>query len=405
MAQKAVKTSVFTWEGTNRQGAKIKGELSGVSPALVKAQLRKQGVNPQKVRKKSVSLFSAGKKIKPMDIALFTRQMATMMKAGVPLLQSFEIIGEGFDNPNMRKLVDDLKQDVAAGNSFAAALRKKPQYFDDLYCNLVDSGEQSGSLETLLDRVATYKEKTEALKAKIKKAMNYPIAVVLVAIIVSAILLIKVVPQFQEVFANFGAELPAFTLMVIGLSEALQAWWHVVLLVMFGAAYAFKTAHGKSERFRNGFDRFLLKVPVVGDILYKSAVARFARTLATTFAAGVPLVDALDSVAGATGNVVFRNATMKVKADVSSGMQLNFSMRTTGTFPSMAIQMTAIGEESGSLDEMLAKVATFYEDEVDNMVDGLTALMEPMIMAVLGVLVGGLIIAMYLPIFQLGAVV
>lgn len=405
MAQKAVKTSVFTWEGTNRQGAKIKGELSGVSPALVKAQLRKQGVNPQKVRKKSVSLLSAGKKIKPMDIALFTRQMATMMKAGVPLLQSFDIIGEGFDNPNMRKLVDDLKQEVAAGNSFATALRKKPQYFDDLYCNLVDSGEQSGSLETLLDRVATYKEKTEALKAKIKKAMNYPIAVVLVAIIVSAILLIKVVPQFQDVFANFGAELPAFTLMVIGISEALQAWWHLVLLALFGAAYAFKTAHGKSERFRNWFDRVLLKVPVVGDILYKSAVARFARTLSTTFAAGVPLVDALDSVAGATGNVVFRNATMKVKSDVSSGMQLNFSMRTTGTFPSMAIQMTAIGEESGSLDEMLAKVATFYEDEVDNMVDGLTALMEPMIMAVLGVLVGGLIIAMYLPIFQLGAVV
>ncbi|MCG6539986.1 type II secretion system F family protein [Pseudomonas sp. KSR10] len=405
MAQKAIKTSVFTWEGTNRQGAKIKGELSGVSPALIKAQLRKQGINPQKVRKKSVSLFSAGKKIKPMDIALFTRQMATMMKAGVPLLQSFDIIGEGFDNPNMRKLVDDLKQDVAAGNSFASALRKQPKYFDDLYCNLVDSGEQSGSLETLLDRVATYKEKTEALKAKIKKAMNYPIAVVLVAVIVSSILLIKVVPQFQEVFAGFGAELPAFTLMVIAISEALQAWWHVVLLGLFGAAYTFKTARSKSEAFRNWFDRFLLKVPIVGDILYKSAVARFARTLSTTFAAGVPLVDALDSVAGATGNVVFRNATMKVKSDVSSGMQLNFSMRTTGTFPSMAVQMTAIGEESGSLDEMLAKVATFYEDEVDNMVDGLTALMEPMIMAVLGVLVGGLIIAMYLPIFQLGAVV
>lgn len=405
MAQKAIKTSVFTWEGTDRKGARIKGELSGASPALVKAQLRKQGVNPLKVRKKSVSLFSAGKKIKPMDIALFTRQMATMMKAGVPLLQSFDIIGEGFDNPNMRKLVDDLKQEVAAGNSFAAALRKKPQYFDDLYCNLVDSGEQSGALETLLDRVATYKEKTEALKAKIKKAMNYPIAVVLVAIIVSAILLIKVVPQFQDVFANFGAELPAFTLMVIGLSEALQEWWYVVLIAMIGAGVAFKQAHTRSEKFRNWFDRLVLKIPVVGDILYKSAVARFARTLSTTFAAGVPLVDALDSVAGATGNVVFRNATAKVKSDVSSGMQLNFSMRTTNTFPSMAIQMTAIGEESGSLDEMLAKVATFYEDEVDNMVDGLTALMEPMIMAVLGVLVGGLIIAMYLPIFQLGSVV
>lgn len=405
MAQKAIRTSVFSWEGTDRKGSKVKGELSGASPALVKAQLRKQGINPQKVRKKSVSLFGAGKKIKPMDIALFTRQMATMMKAGVPLLQSFDIIGEGFDNPNMRKLVDDLKQEVAAGNSFATALRMKPQYFDDLYCNLVDSGEQSGALETLLDRVATYKEKTEALKAKIKKAMNYPVAVVLVAVIVSAILLIKVVPQFQEVFANFGAELPAFTLMVIGLSEALQEWWFIILVGLIAGAFAFKEAHKRSEKFRNWFDRLLLKVPVVGDILYKSSVARFARTLSTTFAAGVPLVDALDSVAGATGNVVFRAATMKVKNDVSTGMQLNFSMRTTGAFPTMAVQMTAIGEESGSLDEMLAKVATFYEDEVDNMVDSLTSLMEPMIMAVLGVLVGGLIIAMYLPIFQLGSVV
>jgi len=405
MAQKAMRTSVFTWEGIDRKGSRVKGELTGASPALVKAQLRKQGISPQKVRKKSVSLFGAGKKIKPMDIALFTRQMATMMKAGVPLLQSFDIIGEGFDNPNMRKLVDELKQEVAAGNSFAASLRKKPQYFDDLYCNLVDSGEQSGALETLLDRVATYKEKTEALKAKIKKAMNYPIAVIVVAVIVSAILLIKVVPQFQEVFASFGADLPAFTLMVIGLSELLQEWWLIVLLALGGTAYLLGSMHKRSEKFRNWVDRSVLKLPIVGDIIYKSSVARFARTLSTTFAAGVPLVDALDSVAGATGNVVFRNATMKVKGDVSSGMQLNFSMRTTGAFPTMAVQMTAIGEESGSLDEMLGKVATFYEDEVDNMVDGLTSLMEPMIMAVLGVLVGGLIIAMYLPIFQLGSVV
>ncbi|MBF0674891.1 type II secretion system F family protein [Pseudomonas sp.] len=405
MAEKALKTSLFSWEGTDRRGAKVKGELSGPNPALVKAQLRKQGINPLKVRKKSVSLFSAGKKIKPMDIALFTRQMATMMKAGVPLLSAFDIIGEGFDNPNMRKLVDDVKQDVAAGNSLANSLRKRPQYFDDLYCNLVDSGEQSGALETLLERVATYKEKTEALKAKIKKAMNYPIAVVLIAVIVSAILLIKVVPQFQEVFANFGAELPAFTLMVIGLSEALQEWWFIILIAMFGAGFAFKEAHKRSQKFRDLIDRSLLKMPVVGDIIYKSSVARYARTLATTFAAGVPLVDALDSVAGATGNVVFKNAVNKVKQDVSTGMQLNFSMRTTGVFPAMALQMTAIGEESGSLDGMLDKVATFYEDEVDNMVDGLTSLMEPMIMSVLGVLVGGLIIAMYLPIFQLGAVV
>ncbi|PRD21636.1 UNVERIFIED_CONTAM: pilC [Trichonephila clavipes] len=379
--------------------------MNGQNPALVKAQLRKQGINPTKVRKESSLSFGKGKKIKPMDIALFTRQMATMMKAGVPLLQSFDIIAEGFDNPNMRKLVDEVKQEVAAGNSFAASLRKKPEYFDELYCNLVESGEQAGALENLLDRIATYKEKTEALKAKIKKAMNYPIAVVVVAIIVSAILLIKVVPQFEQVFSNFGAELPAFTLMVIGLSQFLQDWWIIFLIGLFAAAFAFKESMKRSQKVRDAVDRGILKLPIVGDILYKSAVARFARTLSTTFAAGVPLVDALDSVSGATGNVVFKNATNKVKADVSTGMQLNFSMRTTGTFPSMAVQMTAIGEESGALDEMLDKVATFYEDEVDNMVDGLTSLMEPIIMSVLGVLVGGLIIAMYLPIFQLGSVV
>ncbi|MDG9931031.1 MULTISPECIES: type II secretion system F family protein [unclassified Pseudomonas] len=405
MAEKALKTSLFSWEGTDKKGARIRGEMGGQSPALVKAQLRKQGINPTKVRKKSTSIFGAGKKIKPMDIALFTRQMATMMKAGVPLLSSFDIIAEGFDNPNMRKLVDDLKQEVAAGNSFAYSLQRKPAYFDELYCNLVNAGEQAGALENLLDRVATYKEKTEALKAKIKKAMTYPIAVVLVAIIVSAILLIKVVPQFQEVFSSFGAELPVFTQMVINLSETLQSWWFIVLIGFFLSAFALKEAHRRSESFRNWVDRTTLKIPIVGDIVYKSSVARYARTLSTTFAAGVPLVEALDSVAGATGNVVFRNAVNKIKQDVSTGMQLNFSMRTTGAFPSMALQMTAIGEESGSLDDMLDKVASFYEAEVDNMVDNLTALMEPMIMAVLGVLVGGLIIAMYLPIFQLGNVV
>ncbi|PKF70210.1 type II secretion system protein F [Pseudomonas fluvialis] len=405
MAEKAQKTSTFVWEGTDRKGAKIKGETAGQNPALVKAQLRKQGINPTKVRKKTVSLLSAGKSIKPMDIALFTRQMATMMKAGVPLLQSFDIISEGFENPNMRKLIDEVKLDVAAGNSFAASLRKRPRYFDELYCNLVDAGEQSGSLENLLDRIATYKEKTEALKAKIKKAMNYPIAVIAVAIIVSAILLIKVVPQFQEVFANFGAELPAFTLFVIGISELLQEWWLIVLFGLVAAGFILREAHHRSQTFRDNVDRTALKAPIFGDILYKSAVARYARTLATTFAAGVPLVDALDSVAGATGNIVFKTAVNKIKADVSSGMQLNFSMRSTGTFPAMAVQMTAIGEESGALDEMLDKVASFYEAEVDNAVDGLTALMEPLIMSVLGILVGGLIIAMYLPIFQLGSVV
>ncbi len=404
-AAKAPKTSTFVWEGKDRKGSIVKGELSGQNPALVKAQLRKQGINPTKVRKKGMSLGGTGKKIKPLDIALFARQMATMMKAGVPLLQSFDIIADGVEKPAMRKLVDELKQHVAAGNSFAAALRTKPQYFDDLFCNLVDAGEQSGALENLLDRVATYKEKTEALKAKIKKAMNYPIAVVAVAVIVTCILLIKVVPQFKDVFSSFGAELPAFTLFVIGISEGLQEWWFIFLIALIGAGYAFIQAKQRSEKFRDGLDRTILKAPIVGNIVYKAAVARYARTLSTTFAAGVPLVEALDSVSGATGNVVFRNAVAKVKQDVTSGMQLNFSMRTTNAFPAMAVQMTAIGEESGALDTMLDKVASYYEAEVDNAVDGLTSLMEPLIMSVLGVLVGGLIIAMYLPIFQLGSVV
>ena len=405
MAEKAQQTSTFKWEGTDKKGAKVKGELNGQNPTLIKAQLRKQGINPTKVTKKGKDLFGgAGKKIKPMDIALFTRQMATMMKAGVPLLQSFDIIGEGFDNPNMRKLVDEVKMEVAAGNSFASSLRKKPQYFDDLYCNLVDAGEQSGALETLLDRIATFKEKTEALKAKIKKALNYPIAVIVVAIIVTAILLIKVVPQFEAVFEGFGAELPAFTQVVVNMSRGLQEYWYLFFGAILAAVFAFQEANKRSEAFRNWMDRTMLKLPIVGDIMYKATVARFARTLATTFSAGVPLVESLDSVAGASGNVVFRTAIGTIKQDVSSGTQLNFAMRSTGIFPSLAIQMTAIGEESGALDTMLDKVATFYETEVDNAVDGLTALMEPMIMAVLGVLVGGLIIAMYLPIFQLGMV-
>ncbi|GFM54976.1 type II secretion system protein F [Pseudomonas cichorii] len=402
MASKAVKVTVYTWEGLDKKGSKMKGELSGHNPALIKAQLRKQGINPTKVRKKAVSLFGKGKKIKPLDIAFFSRQMATMMKAGVPLLQSFDIISEGAENPNMRALVDSLKQEVSAGNSLATALRQKPEYFDDLYCNLVDAGEQAGALESLLDRVATYKEKTEALKSKIKKAMTYPIAVMAVAVIVTGILLIKVVPQFQSIFAGFGAELPAFTVMVIGLSEVVQNWWLAIIGLFIVGFYMFKRAYKQSQNFRDSIDRFLLKVPIIGPLIYKSSVARYARTLATTFAAGVPLVEALDSVAGATGNVVFKNAVNKIKQDVSTGMQLNFSMRSVSVFPSLAIQMTAIGEESGALDAMLDKVATYYEDEVDNMVDSLTSLMEPMIMAVLGVIVGGLVLAMYLPIFQLG---
>lgn len=405
MAVKAAKISLYAWEGTDRKGTKVTGELSGQNPALIKAQLRKQGINPGRVRKKTVSLFDMGKRIKAQDIALFTRQMATMMKAGVPLLQSFDIISEGFDNPAMRTLVDEVKQEVAAGNSFANALRKKPRYFDELYCNLVDAGEQAGALDTLLERVATYKEKSESLKAKIKKAMTYPLAVVFVATIVTGILLVKVVPQFQSVFEGFGAQLPAFTVMVIGLSQFMQDWWWMVLggliAVFLGLRHAFKTSQG----FRDRTDAWLLKLPLVGTLMYKSAVARFARTLSTTFAAGVPLVEALESVAGATGNIVFKRAVLRIKQDVSTGMQLNFSMRTSGIFPNMAIQMTAIGEESGALDDMLDKVAAFYEDEVDNMVDNLTSLMEPFIMVVLGVIVGGLVVAMYLPIFQLGSTI
>lgn len=406
MAAKPLQNSTFVWEGTDRKGAKVKGEISAQDPALAKAQLRKQGINPLKVKKKAGSLLGGkGKKIKPLDIAFFTRQMATMMKSGVPLLQSFDIIADGVENPNMRALVLDIKQEVAGGNSLATSLRKKPLYFDDLYCNLVESGEQSGALETLLDRIASYKEKTEALKAKVKKAMTYPIAVIVVAIIVTAILLIKVVPQFEDVFKGFGAELPAFTQMVVNLSRGLQEWWYVVLMVIFAVAFTFKNIYQRSAKFRDQMDRTILKLPLVGDITYKSAVARYARTLSTTFSAGVPLVEALDSVAGAAGNVVFRNAVSRIKQDVSTGMQLNFSMRSTGVFPALAVQMTSIGEEAGSLDSMLDKVAEYYEGEVDNMVDNLTTLMEPMIMAVLGVLVGGLIIAMYLPIFTLGSVV
>ncbi|WPN46479.1 MULTISPECIES: type II secretion system F family protein [unclassified Pseudomonas] len=405
MAVKAAKISVYTWEGTDRKGSKVTGELNGANPALIKAQLRKQGITPAKVRKKPPSLFSIGKRIKAHDIALFTRQMATMVKAGVPLLQSFDIIAEGFDNPAMRKMVDELKQDVAAGNSFAAALRRKPQYFDDLYCNLVDAGEQAGALDTLLERVATYKEKSERLKAKIKKAMTYPLVVVLVAAIVTGILLVKVVPQFESVFKGFGAELPAFTVMVISLSQFMQAWWWAVLGALLVAIFGMRHALKASRVFRERVDAWLLNLPLVGSLMYKSAVARFARTLSTTFAAGVPLVQALGSVAGATGNVVFKRAVLRIKQDIATGMQLNFSMRTSGVFPSMAIQMTAIGEESGTLDAMLDKVAGFYEDEVDNLVDNLTSLMEPFIMVVLGVIVGGLVVAMYLPIFQLGSAI
>ena len=399
------KSATFVYEGVDRQGKKVKGETTGKAPALVRAELRKQGINAKKVAKKHEINIGGKKKIKPMDIAIFTRQMATMMKAGVPLVQAFEIVADGLDNPSMKDVVLKLKVEVEGGHNFAGALSKHPLLFDDLYCSLVDAGEQSGALETMLDRVALYKEKSEALKQKIKKAMKYPMTVVAVAIIVTAILLIKVVPTFKDLFASFGAELPAFTQFVINLSESLQANFVIILVSIIVIGVAFAETRKRSQKFRNALDRALLKMPIVGDITFKATVARYARTLATTFAAGVPLIEALDACAGATGNVVYRNAVLQVKEDVSTGQQLQFAMRSTGVFPAMALQMTAIGEESGALDAMLEKVAIYYEDEVDAAVDGLTSMMEPLIMSVLGVLIGGLIVAMYLPIFQLGQVI
>ncbi|WP_299976336.1 type II secretion system F family protein [uncultured Pseudoteredinibacter sp.] len=397
--------TIFLYKGTDKKGKAVQGELKGASTALVKAQLLRQGVKVKTVRKKPKPLFGAGRAIKPQDIAIFTRQMATMMKAGVPLVQSFEIVAEGVDNPRLSDLILEIKDGVASGSGFASSLRQHPKYFDDLFCSLVESGEQSGALETMLDRIATYKEKTEALKAKIKKAMTYPIAVLIVAFIVTGILLVKVVPQFAETFSSFGADLPAFTLFVLGLSNTVQEIWYLILGAVILLVWLFSQARKKSQKFSDGVDKVTLKLPIIGNIVYNSIIARFARTLATTFAAGVPLIDALTSVSGAAGNALYRDSILNIRDEVATGMTMNSCLRSAGIYPSMLIQMTAIGEESGSLDEMLDKVAIFYEEEVDNMVDNLTTLLEPMIMAILGVLVGGLMIAMYLPIFQLGQVV
>jgi len=399
-------TNTYVYKGLDKKGGKIQGEVNGTSPAIVKAILAKQGITVKTVSKKPKPLFgSSGKAIKPADIAVFSRQMATMMKAGVPLVQAFDIVADGLENPNMRKLVLQIRDSVASGGGFANSLREHPKYFDDLFCNLIDSGEQSGALETMLDRIATYKEKTEALKAKIKKALTYPIAVVVVAIVVTGILLVKVVPQFAETFSSFGANLPAFTMFVLHLSELAQAYWLYALIVITGSVFLFKLAIQKSDKVAYAVDRYILKIPVIGQILYLSVMARFARTLSTTFAAGVPLIDALTSVAGAAGNRIYSDAIVRVREDVSTGLQLNTALKARGIFPTLLIQMSAIGEESGALDAMLDKVAIYYEEAVDNMVDSLTSLLEPMIMSVLGVLVGGLLIAMYLPIFQLGQVV
>ena len=396
----------FEWVGVSARGKRLEGEMTGASIALVKAQLRKQGITPSKVKRKAKPLFGVRMQaITPKDIALVTRQIATMLMAGVPLIQSIEMIGTGATNKSVGKLMETIGDEVKAGGTLSNALRKHPRHFDDLYCDLVASGEQSGALDKIFDRVALYKEKSEALKSKIKKAMFYPIAVLVVALIVTSILLIFVVPQFQDIFAGFGAELPTFTLFVIAISEFMQEYWWIILFALIGFGYAYKEALLKSKKLRDATDRAILKLPVIGMILNKAAVARYARTLSTTFAAGVPLVDALDSAAGASGNAVYRYAILDIKAEVSSGNQMNWAMRNSKIFPDMVIQMVAIGEESGSLDGMLAKVATIYEQEVDDAVDGLSSLLEPLIMAVLGVLVGGLIIAMYLPIFQLGSVI
>ncbi|NQZ80266.1 MAG: type II secretion system F family protein [Colwellia sp.] len=373
----------------------------------LKAQLRKQGVTPGKIKKKAKPLFgmSGEKKITPGDIAVITRQIATMLGAGVPLVQTIEMIGKGHDNGRMQKLLAEIGNKLQSGIPLSECLREHRLYFDDLYCDLVQSGEQSGALETIFDRIVTFKEKSEALKAKIKKAMTYPIAVLLIAGVVTSILLIFVVPVFAEIFAGFGAERPPFTQLVLEISEFMQAYWYLGLAGIFGAIWLFKRAHRNSQKFRDNVDKNILKIPVIGSLLEKATVARFARTLSTTFAAGVPLPDALQSAAGASGNAVFRDAILEIKAEVISGMQMNLAMRNCNLFPPMVIQMVAIGEESGAVDDMLAKVANVYEAEVDNAVDSLTSLLEPLIMAVLGVVIGGLIIAMYLPIFQIGAII
>lgn len=406
MAKRATAEKIeFNYEGTNRGGTKVKGEIFALSDAMAKNELRKQGINPLKVRKKPKPLFGGAAKINPSDIAIFARQIATMMSAGVPLVQSFEIIGQGNENQSMQKLIFAIKTEIEGGVPLAEALSKHPLYFDALFVNLVNAGEQSGALETMLDKLATYKEKTEALKAKVKKALFYPIAVLVVAFIVTAILLLFVVPQFEELFQSFGADLPALTMFVIRLSEFMQDWWWAIALGIGGSIYGILRIKKTSPKMQESFDRISLKLPVLGDITTKSAIARFSRTLETMSAAGVPLVEAMDSVAGATGNIIYYKASLKIRDEVSQGTQLQTSMRNSGLFPNMAIQMVSIGEEAGSLDDMLAKVADFYETEVDNAVDALTSLLEPLIMAVLGVLVGGLIVAMYLPIFKLGAVV
>jgi len=402
---KTIKRDVpFTWEGKDKRGTRVKGKSLAPDETALRADLRRQGIAPSKIRKQSTAVRSGGK-VNAGDIAVFARQLATMLAAGIPMVQAFEIVGNGNEKPAMQKLVLDIKSDVEGGTSLHESLAKHPLYFDDLFVNLVQAGEQAGALESLLDKVATYKEKTEALKKKVKKALFYPAAVLVVAVVVTIILMIFVIPQFEELFKGFGADLPAFTQLIINMSKFVQHQGIFIALVVGGGVWVFGYFYKRSRKLRQTIDKYSLKFPVIGPILNKSAIARYARTLSTMFAAGVPLVEALESVAGATGNIVYEDAVMKMRDEVATGQRLQRAMENVGLFPNMVIQMIAVGEESGSLDTMSGKVATFYETEVDNAVDAMSSLLEPLIMAVLGVLVGSMVIAMYLPIFKLGSVV
>jgi type IV pilus assembly protein PilC len=407
MAEAAVKKDMFVWEGTDKQGKRVKGEMSGQSDALIKATLRRQGIKPLKVKKKPKPLLGGGgkKKITPKDITVFSRQLATMMSSGVPLVQAFEIVGRGHENAGMQELILSIKSDVEAGNNLTDALRKHPLYFNDLYCNLIQAGEHAGILEAILHKLATYMEKTEALKSKIKSALFYPAAVIVVAFIIVTILMIFVIPQFQDLFAGFGADLPALTQFLIDTSQWFVGNWYILFGAIIAVIFAFIEGKKRSKAFAHFLDRISLKIPVVGMILEKSAIARYARTLETMFAAGTPLVEAMTSVAGACGNIIYYDAVMRMRDEISTGTQLQSAMRDTGLFPNMVVQMVAIGEESGAIDTMLGKVADWYEQEVDDAVEALTSLLEPMIMAFLGVVIGGIVVGMYLPIFKMGAVV
>jgi len=406
MAETAITSTIpFVWEGTDRKGKKVKGKSMATNEAAVRADLRRQGVVPSRIKKQGKSMFGGGGSITPLDIAIFSRQLATMLSAGIPLVQSFEIVGSGHENAAMQKLIMAIKGDVEGGSSLTEALAKHPLYFDDLFLNLVEAGEQAGALETLLDKIATYKEKTEALKKKIKKALTYPAAVLVVAFVVTAILLIFVIPAFEDLFKGFGADLPTFTRMVIDLSVFVrEKGWYIAIMMGAGVGTFFYFKK-RSRAMRHWLDRLSLKVPIIGGILQKAAIARYSRTLSTMFAAGVPLVEALESVAGATGNIVYEVGVLEMRDEVATGQRLQQAMENTDLFPNMVIQMIAVGEESGSLDDMSSKVADFYEEDVDNAVDNLSSLLEPMIMAILGVLVGGLVVAMYLPIFKMGSVI